>query len=225
MQSNTQQGAQVVISLQQKGGAGKTTMITCMAGRMAEDGAKVLFVDTEPKHPGAKWCDDIDHPNLSSCEIEVEEDLAPTVESQKGHYDVIFIDTAGWDSRMATYAIGLADLILIPAKASKKDTEQAVRTFVHASHLTKNNRIVPNIRIALWGLKQNASVSDRIRNELQAANLPLLQRATSNLTGYEQMDWNGGMPTGAAQTDFRQWFASLTMENLLPYYSGNKAAA
>lgn len=225
MTTATTQGAQVIISLQQKGGAGKTTMLCCMAGQLAKDGANVLFVDTEPKHPGASWCEALNLETLSSCEIDVEEQLAPTIDDQKSNFDVILIDTAGWDSRMATYAIDLADLILIPAKASKKDTEQAVRTYMHANQLTKNRRTVPSIRITMWGLKKNASVSERIENELKAAKLPILSRATANLTGYEQMDWIGGMPTGAAMSDFREWYANLTLDGLLAFYSDNYKAA
>lgn len=225
MAETTKQGAQVIISLQQKGGAGKTTMLCCMAGQLAKDGANVLFIDTEPKHPGASWCEALNLETLSSCEIDIEEQLAPTIEEQLPNFDIILIDTAGWDSRMATYAIDLADLILIPAKASKKDTEQAVRTYMHANQLTKNRRVVPEIRITMWGLKKNASVSERIKNELKAAKLPILSCATSNLTGYEQMDWLGGMPTGAAMSDFRQWYANLTLEGLLTFYSDQNKAA
>lgn len=211
--------AQVICSLQQKGGAGKTTMLCCLAGKLADNGANVLFLDTENKFPALNWLRGFDHPNITTCEIHTEEELPSTIEDQLANFDVILIDTAGWDSRMATYAVDCADLILIPSKSSRKDNEQAVRTYVHAKQLTKNKRKVPVIRIALWGIKKETNVAKRTQDEMRNAKVPLLTKATGLLSGFEQMDWSYKMPTGTAQSSLHIWYQGLVEEGLLNYHA------
>ena len=40
---------QIISFVQEKGGVGKTTLLTVLAGLMANDGAKVLICDTDPQ--------------------------------------------------------------------------------------------------------------------------------------------------------------------------------
>jgi len=139
---------QIISVVQQKGGAGKSTLISCLAVKMAQDGARVVIVDTDPQGHCVEWAghqeavgdlDVVDH---------LEEDrLELLLDKLAEDYDVILIDTAGFDSRMSTYVIQMSDLILIPTGASKKDVNGAVQTYLHVGHLTKRLRDQPITRL------------------------------------------------------------------------------
>ena len=210
--------AQKIAAVQQKGGAGKSTMLACLGGHMASDHAKVLIIDTDPQHSCVEWAEEHEIKNLDVVSHLAEDTLLDLIENVDDRYDTILIDTAGYDSRMATYVIQASDLILIPAGGSKKDVLGAVRTWKHARTLTTKYREPPEVRIALWNVNRTTNVFQHARTALEQAELPLLRSATASLTGFNVMSWNGGLPSGTAAVAIRSFVAALQIENLLSFY-------
>ena len=215
--------AHIITVLQQKGGAGKSTLIASLAGFMANDSAKSLIVDTDPQRSCVEWAGEQDIDNLDVLEHLSEDTLLEVIEKIDDQYNAIFVDTAGYDSRMAAYAIQASDVILIPCRGSKKDVMGAARTWKHAVTLTKKNRFVPEIRIVLWNVNTKTSVFEHAREALHAADLPVLRGSTPTLTGFDVMSWNGGLPTGKAATALNRFVASLQIEGLLAFYDKKQA--
>jgi len=209
---------QIITVLQQKGGAGKSTLIASLAGFMANDGARVLIIDTDPQRSCVEWAAEQDIAKLDVLEHLSEDTLLEVIEKIEDQYHAIFIDTAGYDSRMATYAVHASDVILIPCRGSKKDVMGAARTWKHAATLTKRQKHLPEIRIVLWNVNTKTSVFEHARKALQEAALPVLHGSTPTLTGFDVMSWNGGLPTGKAATALNRFIASLQIEGLLAFY-------
>lgn len=210
--------AQKIAAIQQKGGAGKSTMLACLAGHMASDRAKVLIIDTDPQLSCLEWAEEQELTNLDVVSHLAEDTLLDLIESVDDRYDTILIDTAGYDSRMATYVIQASDLILIPTGGSKKDVLGAVRTWKHARTLTAKYRDPPEVRIALWNVNRTTNVFQHARTALEQAQLPLLRGATASLTGFNVMSWNGGLPSGTASVAIKSFVAALQIEDLLSFY-------
>jgi chromosome partitioning protein len=215
--------AQIITAVQQKGGAGKSTMVSCLAAAMCEDGAKVLIIDTDPQQSCVEWSDQNERENLDVVAHDKEDSIFDLIDKLESRYDVIFVDTAGYDSRMATYAIQVSNLILIPSGGSKKDIMGAARTWVHAENLTKRNKEIPDIRIVLWKVKPGTNVLSNAKESLEKSGLPVLNAIVPNLTGFDEISWTGGLPEGKAYQHVKQFLAALQIGNLLKFY--NKRAA
>lgn len=211
--------AQRIAAVQQKGGAGKSTMLACLAGHMASDRAKVLIIDTDPQRSCVEWAEEHELQNLDVVSHLAEDTLLELIDNVDSQYDIILIDTAGYDSRMATYVIQASDLILIPTGGSKKDVLGAVRTWKHATTLTAKYREPPKVRIALWNVNRTTNVFQHARNALEKAKLPLLKGATASLTGFNVMSWNGGLPSGTASVAIKSFVAALQLEELIAFYA------
>lgn len=195
-------------------------MLACLAGLMASDRARVLIIDTDPQRSCVEWAEEQEIRNLDVVSHLAEDTLLDLIDNVDSRYDTILIDTAGYDSRMATYVIQASDLILIPTGGSKKDVLGAVRTWKHATTLTAKYREPPEVRIALWNVKRTTNVFQHARAALEQAGIPILQSATASLTGFNVMSWNGGLPSGAAAVAIRSFAAALQIENLLSFYAG-----
>lgn len=210
---------QITSVIQQKGGAGKSTLVACLGGYMATDNAKVLIIDTDPQRSCVDWAEEQEIPNLDVIEHLAEDTLLDLIEKVEDGYDLILIDTAGYDSRMASYVIQASDLILIPCRGSKRDVKGAARTWKHTKTLTSRNREVPEIRIALWNVNTTTNVYKHARAALETAELPVLDGSTPTLTGFDVMSWNGGLPSGSARSALNEFVAGLQIGGLLDFYA------
>lgn len=210
--------AQIISAIQQKGGSGKSTMLSSLAGWMAQRGTKTLVIDTDPQQSCVEWAEEQELENIDVLPHPDEDTFFDILKATNKKYDVILIDTAGYDSRMATYAIQASDLILIPCKGSKKDVMGAARTWKHATALTERNKQQPDVRIVLWNVNTTTAVFGHAKAALKEAQLPLLAQAVPTLTGFDVMSWNGGLPNGKAASALNSFVASLQIENLLEPY-------
>ena len=210
--------AQVICALQRKGGACKSTMLQCIAGRMGKDGAKVLLVDTDDQKSCIEWAEEQEIENVDTVAHLDEDTILDLIERAKDRYDVVMIDTAGFDSRMASYVIQTANLILIPSGPSKSMIKGAAKTWQHAKISTQNNRTPPTIRLVVWGVKKNTAVYKHALETVKNAQIPTISNHVGHLTGFEAMSWNGGLPVGSASSALNQFVASMQIEGLLEFY-------
>lgn len=216
---NMKKTAQIITTIQQKGGAGKSTMACCLAAVVANDGAKVLIIDTDPQQSCVEWSEQKEVESLDVVAHQDEDTIFALIDKLENQYDVIIIDTAGYDARMATYAIQTSNLILIPSGGSKKDIMGAARTWLHATNITKRNKVTPEIRIVLWKVKPGTNVLANAKESIIKSELPLLSTTVPNLTGFDEISWTGGLPEGKAYQSVQQFVASLQIENLIEYYN------
>lgn len=111
----------IIISvLNQKGGAGKTTIATNIAAALNKSGGRVLLVDSDPQGSARDWkaanennplpVIGLDRPSLTKDLLLFAKD-----------YDVIVIDGAPQIKELAAAAICVADVILIPVQPSPYD--------------------------------------------------------------------------------------------------------
>ena len=110
----------IVISvLNQKGGAGKTTIATHLARAMQMRGSDVLLVDSDPQGSARDWaavCDDQPLPVIAIDRPTIDRDLKSVAKK-----DAVFIDGAPQAHDLAVSAIKAANIILIPVQPSPYD--------------------------------------------------------------------------------------------------------
>lgn len=109
----------VIAVLNQKGGAGKTTIATHLARAFQLSGAEVLLVDSDPQGSARDWSAVRDDNPVTVVGID-----RPTIErdlKSLAHKDYIIIDGAPQAANLAVSAIKAADFILIPVQPSPYD--------------------------------------------------------------------------------------------------------
>ncbi|MGR4870283.1 ParA family partition ATPase [Variovorax sp. LARHSF232] len=114
----------VVAVLSQKGGAGKTTLATHLAGEFAMQGRRVILLDADPRGSALDWAQrraQCDLPRLCGIYGLARDALhqeAPLLAQQA---DLVLIDGPPRVAALARSALLAADLVLIPVQPSAYD--------------------------------------------------------------------------------------------------------
>lgn len=111
-----------------KGGAGKTTAATVLATELAELGATVTIIDADPNKNVVDWAKLSGVPEKLSVIGDVtEETIVDAIEEAASVSSFVIVDLEGTASLMVSYAISMADFVVIPVQGSQLDAKQAAR--------------------------------------------------------------------------------------------------
>ncbi|MBB3319733.1 chromosome partitioning protein [Rhizobium sp. BK181] len=123
-----------------KGGAGKTTLATLLAGEYALDGQRVLMVDADGRQNLAGWWKLCHAKGNVPGNIEVtiaatHKAVAETIDRYRDAFDVILVDAAGVDSVLQTTIIRSSDVVLSPVQPGIKEIEAAGQTVAEVNDI------------------------------------------------------------------------------------------
>ena len=116
----------IVLVGSRKGGAGKSTLASCISVELAKRG-DVLLVDADAQTTAATWAgdrEDAGHQPLVPCVQKLGNIRASVLDLDK-RYDYIVIDAAGRDSQELRTAMTCADVLLCPFRPSQADLDTA----------------------------------------------------------------------------------------------------
>jgi chromosome partitioning protein len=118
--------AKIIAVVNQKGGAGKTTVTMQVAGSLGRRGHKVLVVDADPQGTATRWAASADDNNpfpATVVGLSAEQGkLHREVKKLMDNYQYIIIDgPPASDSPVAQSALMIADLALVPIIPSPLD--------------------------------------------------------------------------------------------------------
>lgn len=115
----------IVLVSAEKGGVGKSTIASNLAVHLAQQGIDVVVVDTDAQATCAKFVDRRNDAGILPAVPCVQKmgDLATTLRDLAKRYQVIVVDAGGRDSREMRTAMAVANLLLVPTKASQADLE------------------------------------------------------------------------------------------------------
>ena len=145
--------AQIIGIIQVKGGAGRSTIATNLAGMMAATGKKVALIDCDmPQATSASWYSirkaSNKHGSLTIATAADHTQLIAEIERLNADQDVIIIDAPPRIAEMTRVALILSNLCLVPLGASLADiwaTSDLLTTIEQAKQHKEN----VNVRI-LW---------------------------------------------------------------------------
>lgn len=109
-----------VIVASQKGGAGKTTLCAHLAVQAAREGQRVYLIDTDPQGSLSAWHERREQDDIQRAELPFTK-LAEGLAVLQDRADLVLIDTAPARTDANHQLYGLADLVLIPVRASPAD--------------------------------------------------------------------------------------------------------
>lgn len=163
----------VIAVLNQKGGAGKTTIATHLARALQLDGADVLLVDSDPQGSARDWAAVREDQPVTVVGID-----RPTIDRDVkaiGQRDFVVIDGAPQAADLAVSAIKAADFVLIPVQPSPYDiwaTADLVDLVKQRIELTDGKlQAAFVVSRAIKGTKMGAEVAEA----LSGYGLPVLE--------------------------------------------------
>ena len=209
---------QIIAAVQEKGGVGKSMILCALAAHLANDGIRATIVDTDPQATCLHWSRTNEvGVDTHSC---LDDEALPTLVDRLGRgKDVVLIDTAGYKSAMAVYAIQMADLVLVPMSPSMPDVRGAVNVWRHAVNAAKAARRTVTVRIVVNHVNPQARITREVLEAARAADMPLVQPFLPELTGFREMLTHGGPPTGRARTAFSGLVSTLQQQGDLFAYA------
>jgi chromosome partitioning protein len=111
-----------------KGGSSKTTSALILATELAGQGATVTVIDADPNRPIIRWSKRPKKPNgLRVIDGVTENTIIDVIDRSARETTFVIVDLEGTASQMAPYAVGRADLVLIPTQGSMLDALEAVK--------------------------------------------------------------------------------------------------
>ncbi len=160
----------VIVVANPKGGVGKTTLSTNLAGYLASRGRAVMLGDVDRQQSARTW---LDHrpaglPKISAWETAQGDVVRPP----KGTTHVVLDTPAGLHGKRLDEVMKLADKVLIPLQPSIFDIN-ATHDFI--GQLLAHRRS-PNVQLAVVGTRTREGTisTDQLRTFLESVRVPLL---------------------------------------------------
>jgi len=116
----------VIAFANSKGGSGKTTSALLLACELANT-TPVTIIDADPRHPISTWAKMPGVPErLTVVTNASEKTILDEIEEAAARDPFVVIDLEGTASRLMSYAISQADLVIIPLKEQQQDALAAI---------------------------------------------------------------------------------------------------
>jgi chromosome partitioning protein len=175
--------SKIIAVLNQKGGAGKTTLSTNLARALQLAGDKVLLVDSDPQGSARDWNAAGNGELLPVVGLD-RSTLAKDIQAIQDNQDWLIIDGAPQIAELAIAAIKCADVILIPVQPSPYDVwacEDLVEIIKTRQEVTNGK---PKAAFVISRVIKNTQLSKEIGEALEGYDLPVFKHFTSQRVIY-----------------------------------------
>jgi chromosome partitioning protein len=171
-------GGMILLIGGEKGGVGKSTIATNLAVYLAKKNIDCVLVDTDTQPTSGRFVERrVENGNLPNINcIQRTGDVAATLRDLADRYQVVIVDAGGRDSKELRTAAIVADLMLIPLRASQADLETLPKIYDIVSMAQSFNA-----KLTAFAVLSMASTNPRVKEVNEArdllANFDLLQLA------------------------------------------------
>ena len=160
----------VIVVANPKGGVGKTTLATNLAGYFASLGVHVMLGDVDRQQSARTWLAlwPAGLPRIETWEVARDEIVRPP----KGTTHVVLDTPAGLHGKRLDEVMKLADKVLIPLQPSIFDIN-ATHDFINQ---LLDHRRGPSVQLAVVGTRtrEGTIATDQLRGFLESVRVPLL---------------------------------------------------
>lgn len=202
----------VIVVANPKGGVGKSTLSSNIAGYFARQGHAVMLGDVDRQQSSRLWLQlrDASLPRIQSWDITEDQIARPP----KGTTHIVLDTPAGLHGKGLDAVMKLADKVLVPLQASVFDI-YATQDFIRS--LAKKKR-AEGTQLAVVGnrIKDHTKATEHLKEFLQTLDIPLLTllRDTQNyahLAAHGLSLWD--VPANRVEKDLGQWAPVLDWMN------------
>ncbi|NDA45798.1 MAG: ParA family protein [Alphaproteobacteria bacterium] len=186
--------SRVIAVATSKGGAGKSTSVCFLALYFAQQGLKVGILDCDPNGTLTRW-----HAKggaLSNLPIisEVDEKrIISSIASLVATNDIVLVDCPGFNSQVMVYALGVANLVLVPVMTDEANLFEAIRTKMLVDWASSATKRPIEVRAFLSRIKSSNLVSHS-RGELEKAGVQMLNATVADRIAFQESTYFGSSP-------------------------------
>jgi chromosome partitioning protein len=133
----------VITLAQQKGGAGKTTVLAHLAAAWTEAGRTVALIDLDPQQSATRWARLRADPQIATVESK-DYRAGSDIRAAKRSHDFVLVDCPGAASTLLENAMRESDIVLAPCQPSVMDVWALASVVATADRLKRPVRILLN---------------------------------------------------------------------------------
>ena len=213
----------------QKGGAGKSTLAVHLALHLHDKGHSVALVDNDPQQSASRWTSRAEPGITVRSPLDARE-LVTTLQELDEEHDVVVCDAAPRLNEQTHVLMYFADQVLIPTRPTTLDLQATVETKQAidkvAAARQQDGRDGIDVRLLLNFVRTVGNLHTTVREALRAMDYPLAQtvigmrdavaKAVTLQTSVERMSDDDPSDKGAkaAARDFRDAFAEILPDSL-----------
>lgn len=186
----------VIVLCSTKGGVGKSTTALILAQVFSATTKDVTLIDADPNQPLATWSKRFAEnvpDNLHVVGGVNEETIVDTIDTAAAKHPFVIVDLEGSANVTATYAIGRADLVLIPMRGKQLDADQAGRVVALIERESKAYRRKIDYRVVFSMTSTLVTRENKhIHKTLTEKGIPVLEAGLPDRAAYSAMFQIGG---------------------------------
>ncbi|MDD4881135.1 MAG: ParA family protein [Gallionellaceae bacterium] len=204
--------ARVIAVVNQKGGAGKSTLAMLLAGSLADQGRRVLVADADTQNTSLRWASAGEGFPAEVEDVSGEDKLHKHLKKRLDNYDYIVIDTPPAATAPVTAsALRIAHLALVPVIPSPPDmwASLRIREAIQAAREDRNPDLLAYIVVNQAQL--NTILAREVLALLPEFGIPMLAAQLKSRTAYRQC---AALGAGIAALGSRAAMASLEVDAL-----------
>lgn len=213
--------AKIIGFINPKGGVGKSMLASNTAVELFDLGYAVAFIDAEDGGATIGSLEKVE-PDIRACRARTLEEIDDSVLVASRQSDIVIIDTPGQSGDAVTAVCLLADIVILPIQASRRDLRQ-VKGAIRCVKLSQVNR--PNLAatFVLNFTRKRDRAASAFTNQLQTLGVSIAEHRIRRLDHYRDHDVvmrDPKLDLEGAATDIRL----LIDETIRPHLGPKRAA-
>lgn len=216
----------IITTATTKGGAGKTTVSKIIIGAVHDLGYSIGVIDTDENQTLSNWLQHTSKMAIDTRLILDESKIVEEAQKMNRKHDLVIIDTPGAQSQSTVFAIGCADLVIVPLQLSKADVIQAQRTYdLVQSTANLTNRNI-DTRLLFTDYTPKTRIARKVKERVKAAGLPTFKTRLHHLLAYKELTFSGKVPNkGTAGAQGQLLVQEIEQLGALPFIQQLKRAS
>lgn len=195
-----------VMVMNAKGGCGKSTLATNIAGYFAKEGVKVALADYDPQRTSLDWLEARPEELPKIAGVAAFDDGLRSVPRDT---EVLVIDApARTHGAEMNELVRRAETIIVPVMASPIDMKAAAHFMTELLELGKVQREQARLAVVANRVRENTLIFeelDKYLNKLKVPYLTALRQSTNYLRAYQRGLSVFDLPEYLAWPDWQQW--------------------
>ena len=182
--------AHIIAVLNQKGGAGKSTLATNLARSLQLRGHGVMIADADPQQTALEWRESYDATGGSEDMPAVygadRDNFDTDVRKIADAFDFVVIDGSPRMDVRIRAALRVADLVLVPVQPSAFDVKATAPLVAMIREQRQYTPGKPRAAFVVWRQIPGTLLASEVEQALQAYELPVLEARSAQRIAYQE---------------------------------------